>query len=335
MERPGGALEWGSTHTSTFELKKTGLLVLTRKHVPHPSQPRASVPTPRPSIAIGGQVIQPSPSHRFLGVIIDDQLRWREQAVHALVKGMTYVLACRQLTIASKGIRAPFICRLYISVVIPKLLYAADIWATSSLSQDLHDIKKALRQLRGVARLLARVQREAAHQVTGGMASTATDVLDFHANFLPFSQLLHRVCARAALRLASLAKGHPLYPLVRRAATFRRHHCAPLHTLLHTFAITPGEMEAITPVRRAPTWIPSHTTIIPKSKDAAKESHDEDSSLIRVYLDGSSHGGNVGAGAILIHGTTSHHLLFHLGPATHHTVYEAELVGLILGAHLL
>lgn len=57
---------------------------------------------------------------------------------------------------------------------------------------------------------------------------------------------------------------------------------------------------------------------------------------LHVFSDGSADGGDVGAAAVLFRGHTEiDSLLLHLGPATVHTIYEAEAVGAILALHLL
>jgi len=57
---------------------------------------------------------------------------------------------------------------------------------------------------------------------------------------------------------------------------------------------------------------------------------------IKVYSDGSAQDGKVGAAAVLVRpGQATRTLHFHLGAVEHHTVFEAELVGLMLGLHLI
>lgn len=58
--------------------------------------------------------------------------------------------------------------------------------------------------------------------------------------------------------------------------------------------------------------------------------------VIKVYTNGSSHDGAVGASAILTRrGKLTCTLKLHLGKADEHIIYEAELVGLMLGLHLI
>ena len=57
---------------------------------------------------------------------------------------------------------------------------------------------------------------------------------------------------------------------------------------------------------------------------------------VKIYSDGSSINGGVGAAAVLYINNTPHHTLqHHLGSDKHHMAYKAELVGLILAAELL
>ena len=57
---------------------------------------------------------------------------------------------------------------------------------------------------------------------------------------------------------------------------------------------------------------------------------------VKIYADGSSIDGGVGVAAVLFVNDTAWQSLQHyLGSEKHHTVYEAELVGLILAAALL
>ena len=57
---------------------------------------------------------------------------------------------------------------------------------------------------------------------------------------------------------------------------------------------------------------------------------------VRIYTDGSAQEGKVGAAALMIRqGEPNRTLHYHLGPSSKHTVHEAELVGILLGLHLI
>ena len=73
-----------------------------------------------------------------------------------------------------------------------------------------------------------------------------------------------------------------------------------------------------------------------KSREEALKQLKQLSADTFVFTDGSVHGNKVGASAILQRkGQQDRKLQLHLGSADHHTVYEAELVGLILASHLI
>ena len=69
LERNGGGYQWSKDHNSKFETSKFALIDFTR------SRAKERLP-----LHIRGITIQPSSSHKFLGIIIDQELRWREQA---------------------------------------------------------------------------------------------------------------------------------------------------------------------------------------------------------------------------------------------------------------
>jgi hypothetical protein len=75
---------------------------------------------------------------------------------------------------------------------------------------------------------------------------------------------------------------------------------------------------------------------IATNKDASVTADAEGNESFKVYSDRSAQDGVVGAAAVLIKpGKATCKLQYHLGSAEHHTVFEAELVGLLLGLHLI
>ena len=80
LERSGGAYEWSAKHNSKFETSKFGLIDFTMNRSKE-----------RPPMNIRGSIINPSSSHKFLGVLVDQELRWKEHSAYALAKGTGYV----------------------------------------------------------------------------------------------------------------------------------------------------------------------------------------------------------------------------------------------------
>jgi hypothetical protein len=73
MNREGGAFEWLRTHNSHFETSRFTLINVTKRK-----------DVPRPPIQIGNNVIQLVPTHKFLGVIFDQELYWKPQIEYTI-----------------------------------------------------------------------------------------------------------------------------------------------------------------------------------------------------------------------------------------------------------
>ena len=163
-------------------------------------------------MALQGSLIKPSTSHKFLGVLLDQELRWQHQADYALGKASKWLLAFRKLAWTASGVNLWLMRQLYHAVAIPKMAYAVDIWYTPLRRKE--GAKKDSGSV-GIANKLASLQQIATLVITGALRSTATDILDLHAGTWPVRLLLLRLCHRAALRLASLLDGHPLRAIYR------------------------------------------------------------------------------------------------------------------------
>ncbi|OAX34216.1 hypothetical protein K503DRAFT_652300, partial [Rhizopogon vinicolor AM-OR11-026] len=94
-----------------------------------------------------------------------------------------------RMTHPMKGIHGRLLKKLYEGVVFPNMLYAADVWCSTLISKG-QGKKVGGRGARSFATKMARVQRMANTMIIEDMRTTATDLLDAHANILPFQQLL-------------------------------------------------------------------------------------------------------------------------------------------------
>lgn len=137
----------------------------------------------------------------------------------------------------------------------------------------------------------------------------------------------------------TLPTAHPLHKPARKCATHTvKCHKSPLHKLMNTYNVQPKDIECIRPALHnlALTHKRPFTVSIPANKDVSIVEDTQVTEHIKVYSDGSSHNGNVGAAAILCRAREPRRTLhFHLGPSTHHTVHEAELISMLLGLHMI
>ncbi|KAF8432033.1 hypothetical protein L210DRAFT_790785, partial [Boletus edulis BED1] len=146
-----------------------------------------------PSIVINGHRIEPSTSYKFLGVIIDHELQFKQQAAYAISKGTKYILACKRMSRVSKGIKARMIKRLYKGVAIPKMLYGIDVWGAQMLEKGRGKMDDGW-GARDFGKKIESIQRLAELHIIGGMRSTASDILFAHADLSPIPVLIRRQC---------------------------------------------------------------------------------------------------------------------------------------------
>ena len=128
MTRPGEVLEWAKDHEYHFALDKFRLMGLTRKRKPDPTRTRKTHPKTHPSITLGQHTIKPTATHKFLGILIDQELHFKEHINYALAKGSKYLMQYWWLAKSTKGITAKHMWKYYLTVAVPKMLYAADIF---------------------------------------------------------------------------------------------------------------------------------------------------------------------------------------------------------------
>jgi len=197
----------------------------------------------RVPITIDGRITKPVKSHKFLGIIIDEELCFKEQLASAVAKGTKYALTCRCLAKPSLGVKNKFNCLLFNSIVIPKMLYGVDIWGARMVAELG---KRAGRK--GQGRVLERVLRTHTITASGAMHTTATDAAVAHADLTPMPFMLQKVCLRAYLHMTTLPPSNPIHREICLAVCQHKHHKSPLHFLVKAFGTHPKIMEEILPL---------------------------------------------------------------------------------------
>ena len=296
-----------------------------------------TVATLQPPLHLKDHIINPSASHKFLGVYLDQNLYFKEHANYTLGKGEKYAAQIRRLSQKRRGVPSLYVCKLHNGVVLTKMLYAVEVWCNPI--REPEPGKKKKRGSVGFATKLAHVQRTSALFITGALRSTPNVALDAHAAILPMHIAINKVCQWAALRFATLPRSHPLTPYTRRATSICPQKLpSPLHHIMDTFNVHLYNTETIKPVCQTTKWQPNIKTRIAPTKDIAIR-EEEDSASIKIFSDGSGIEENIGAAAVLYcfqdGRTTKWVLRYCLGPETRHMVYEGEVVGGIMAQELL
>ena len=336
FRREGGPKDWGKSHHSLYDLAKSGGLAVTRRKRVDPDNSRKRIAQPPITIKLDDDHhITTVPTQKYLGVIIDSELRFKEHAAYALGKGTKRANQVRRLSKVAKGVRGGLARRMYYGAVVASMLYAADVWCTPTVRERKGGAVG--NGMPGVVRKLESIQRIAALQTTGGLRTTPSDLLFAHANMLPMRHLIKSHCQRAATRLATLNEHHPLHRAIQKATkNFPKRHVSPLHNILHISKINSVRLEYVNPHPRHPCWKPPLSIDIAPSKEEACAADRDCEADIRIYSDGSGKDGTVGAAAIMNFGFRETKVArFHLGSSRKHTVFEGECIGLLLGLDLL
>lgn len=312
-------LGWSDHHACKFDVPKFQMLHCTRNEKKYEALP----------LDIGPHTIVPSDSAKYLGVVVDRKLRWREHADLAVAKGTATMMAVARLSKPTFGLPHKHIRQLVCSVVIPKMEYALPVWYT-----PVHTPAGSTRRTGsvGLANRLGKVQRLAARVISGAFKTTASTALDYHAGLPPIDLRLNQSAFNSTVRLASLPPSHPLHKIVKSCARHcPRFHHSPIHELFLAFPDI-CNVETVDPGLVNPTWENPFEVVIEPDKDKAAALADD---LVRsgdlcVFTDGSGFEGLIRASAVAQGKLNKHVRRVHLGDDTEHTVFEGEVTGLIL-----
>lgn len=97
MTRPLGALTWSKSSNSLFNVPKLALMHLNLKLPADDLGPEITLPA---------GTVQPTASMKFLGIILDNKLRFKQQAEYALVKGTKWIQQFGRLVRPKHGLKA-------------------------------------------------------------------------------------------------------------------------------------------------------------------------------------------------------------------------------------
>lgn len=231
--------------------------------------------------------------HKLLGVIFDEELRFRERNAYMVAKGTKWVHQLQRLSRPCVGMPPVKMGQLYKAIAIPKMLYGCDV---TNVPTPREPGRKKKSGSLGFATNLARVQRPAALAITGAIRNTATDILDVHVNLLPMALNINKISQRETTRYAALPKTHPLHKVVRRANKWVKGHRSPMHELLNAFKVDPSATETVETARKPAEWEREFEVEVAGSKEEAlAEEKTKHTERWKVYPNGSEIRGQVGA----------------------------------------
>ena len=261
------AEEWRKRHGVQFETSKYVLVHFTRNH-------RLSTDAP---ITVGTTTIQPSTEARYLGIIFDQQLRYKSHLQRVIKKGTSAALALSSIANCKWGTTHKLVRQLFQAVIAPRMDYAAVIWHRPKADgSTAHSMQ---------ARKLSTVQRIAMKTILGCYRTTPTVAMEIESGLPPPWLRLQTKVLSAITRMQTLATNHPIHGFLTeglRTRTADVKHRSNIENILQQFPITTtGTLGAISPYTRAP-WCPAADAQLQETPDNGKHAaHMEKHSRIK------------------------------------------------------
>jgi len=135
--------------------------------------------------------------------------------------------------------------QLYISIVLPRILYTADVWCVTTQGRHAGAGAGTLGPAKAIKQITS-IQRAGALAITGGLRTLATDALNAHTYLLLAALTVRKWCHLVMTRMAMLLEGHPLYKPIKRKRTGRtKRHKGPIHYLTKWFKMNVNKIEKI------------------------------------------------------------------------------------------
>src|SRR6267142_571477 len=203
MTKENRVAKWSKEHNSPLEYSKLALIDFA-----HHSNPQKPNPLQLPL-----REVKPSDSVRYLGVIFDCNLNWKAQHTHTVKKGAKWAAQIQRIARSSWGITPKYTRHLFISIALPRILYAVNLWCTPV--DKTHAGPKG-RGLAKVTKQITTIQRAAALAITGGLKTSPNDMLNSCAFLPPAALTINKWCFRVYIRMLMLPKEHPLHRIVTR-----------------------------------------------------------------------------------------------------------------------
>ena len=309
---------WRRRHGARFETTKYLLNHFTRKRKPTTA-----------TIRVGNVIVSPSENTRYLGVVFDKQLRFKNHLQQVAQKGAKFAHALARIAKVSWGARFCQLRQLFTSVVAARTDYGAVVWHRPA--------KYGEKSPPAQVKALAMVQRTAMKAILGCFRTTSTAALEVETALAPSHLRLQSRILRSLTRMRTVPDLHPITSFMQDAArTTSRRHVTGLEYLLRSFPDYAGPIETIKPFIRPPWWVPVHAVTIKGDKKEAKRQHDEaaqDPGTIQIYTDGSGIAKHIGAAAYCPQ--LQKEVSQYLGRATEYTVFAAEVRAMNLAVDIL
>jgi hypothetical protein len=213
------AEQWRKRHGAQFETSKYVLVHYTR------NRKQAT----KASIKTGNVTIEPEKEARYLGVILDQELRFKAHVQQVIKRGTGAAMALASIARSTWGVQYQLARQLFKATIAARTDYAACIW---------HRPKSNRTTLATQTQGLTTIQRLAMKAITGCYKTTPTAAMEIEAELEPPALHLQARVLKSVSRMRSLSTRHPLQAWLANALRLRTAqiaHRSNLENAMHQF----------------------------------------------------------------------------------------------------
>ena len=311
------AEKWAATHASIFAPDKFQLTHFTR------TRTRIDVEEP---LQTRWGMIEPKKTCKYLGLIMDSTLTWKQHIDEVQRKVTKTVNALGSLGGSTWGVTMREMRKIYKGVAVPQMMYACSAWSNANWrTRDKPYTERTLSKLQSL-------QARASRVISGAFKATSIPALDIETYLLPVELQIFKHNVNALGRIGPGDHGPT-------EGETRRNKKSPRRAIEQSITDRQGpnirRQEHITPYI-VPPWWQGPQTFIEASIEEAQARHEQiiqdELDAIHIYTDGSGIDGSIGAAAVCT--TTQETKSAYMGDETTSTVYAGELQGISLALQI-
>lgn len=300
------ALQWAKESGALFEPEKTSFIHFTRN-------PRLRQQPTVPLWVEETPVLAKS-AVKLLGVVLDQELRFRLHAAMAAKKGIQAALALKRL----KGLTPKSARQLFTSTVTATVDYAASVWCTPS---------KDYLVPAWVTKTLRAAQKIAAQAILGLFRTVSLLIAESEASIESTNIRLSRRILHHWISCHTLPSTHPFWECREAVSNQKEKFFSPFKLLADHHYLRKMEVETILPAAldpRRPTLREYITTAEGEVKDGR---HQPDSKArLEMFTYSAAHRGVISVGFVArVHNATIHKWHQAVGTEEHMNVYYGQL----------
>ena len=259
--------KWERESGAVFESSKTAFIHFTRN-----TSPARDSDMP---LRFKQDTITPSQSVKILGVIMDQELRYKEHVAGKADKSYKAALALKRL----QGLRPSGMRQLFSATVAPVMDYASPIWYLAVSDKTLATLERA--------------QRVAAQAIIGGFRTMGLNTAVMEASIATTRQRLHEQTLRFWIGIHKLDESHIHHKLAKYKG--KKRFMSPLRKAAVLFKSIKARQADKIPTVGCEPWVPKPRVYI-LNKEQAKQTTATEYATVDFYTDGSVRNGRAGIG---------------------------------------